>query len=391
MASGNVVRYLIGNSISNTGTWVYNLAASILVFRLTGSALLVGAVSSAQFAGTILLAPWAGSAADRFDRRRLLTSLQTGGALVSGALAVMNATGNATAGVVIASSALLGFALAFTTPALHALIPLLVPERDTDLAVALNSLTFNLARALGPLIGAAVIASLGLSAAFAFNGVSFLVFVVAVSTLRPRSQQAAPPTSRMFRDSLDYVWHSKEARYVLLTVSSLSISMDPVSTLAPSFAVDVFGRGDEFAGILIGAFGIGATATALTAMSRLRRFSRSLEVSMISLGVGMVAYAMAPHEAVALIALAVAGGGYLVSVSQATARLHAIVPPERLGRAMALWGVAFLGSRPVAALADGAIADAWQVRPTTALFALPAFAMAAAWLWPGSPTRPPVR
>src|SRR3954470_23998798 len=89
----NFAPFFAGNLLSNCGTWFQNIAQSLLIYRLTGSAFMVGVVNFAQFAGVVLLAPWTGSAADHYDRKRLIILTQAGSMLVVGALAVLAATG----------------------------------------------------------------------------------------------------------------------------------------------------------------------------------------------------------------------------------------------------------------------------------------------------------
>jgi MFS family permease len=141
--------YFAGNVLSNCGTWFQNLAQALLVFRLTGSTLLVGVVNFAQFVGTLVLAPWAGAAADRYDRRRLLLVTQLVAFAVTAVLAGLAGWSDVGAAVVIALALVLGVTTAYATPAMLALVPLLVPDHELPGAVALNSVTFNLARAVG--------------------------------------------------------------------------------------------------------------------------------------------------------------------------------------------------------------------------------------------------
>jgi hypothetical protein len=103
--------YFVGNLLSNCGSWFQNLAQAVFVYRLTGSAFLVGLVNFAQFIGVFVLAPWAGSAADRFDRRRLLMVTQVGAVLVTGSLALLANAGLASAQVVILMALVLGLSL----------------------------------------------------------------------------------------------------------------------------------------------------------------------------------------------------------------------------------------------------------------------------------------
>src|SRR5919206_4542163 len=89
IASRRFGPYFVGNALSASGTWFQNLAAAILVYRLTGSAFLLGVLNFAQFLPTLVLAPWAGSAADRFDRRRLILVTQLVSSAIAAALAAV--------------------------------------------------------------------------------------------------------------------------------------------------------------------------------------------------------------------------------------------------------------------------------------------------------------
>src|SRR5688572_26216546 len=148
--------YFLGNFLSNCGTWFQTLAQSILVFRLTHSTFWLGLVNFSQFIGVFLLAPWAGSAADRFDRRRLLLVTQGVAIVVTAGLAVLAAVDAVNAPVVIAFALVLGLSTAFAIPTLQALVPSLVSRVELPAAVAMNSVTFTLARAVGPALGAVV-------------------------------------------------------------------------------------------------------------------------------------------------------------------------------------------------------------------------------------------
>ena len=114
--------YFAGNALSASGTWFQNLAASLLVYRLTGSAFLLGVLNFCQFAPVLALAPWAGSAADRYDRRRLLLAAQTTAAVLAATLAVLAWSGLAEAWVVILFALCLGVTSATSIPSQQALI-----------------------------------------------------------------------------------------------------------------------------------------------------------------------------------------------------------------------------------------------------------------------------
>src|SRR6266542_3845243 len=166
--------YFLGNALSASGTWFQNLAAALLVFRLTHSPFLLGVLNFSQFIPVLLLAPWAGAAADRYDRKQLLLMTQTTAVGLSAALGVLAFAGLAPASVVIVFALALGVVSAFSAPAQQALVSALVVAEDLGSAIALNSMTFTVAAAsAGP-------AAFGIPVAFLVNAASYLIFVRAL-------------------------------------------------------------------------------------------------------------------------------------------------------------------------------------------------------------------
>ena len=161
--------YFFGNALSASGGWFQNLAASLLVYRLTHSAFLLGVLNFCQFAPVLLLAPWTGSAADRFNRKRLLLAAQSTAAVLAATLAVLAWAGLAAAWVVIVFALGLGVTTATSIPPQQALLASLVEPDELPTAVALNSMTYNIARAAGPVAGAASVEYLGIPASFLLN------------------------------------------------------------------------------------------------------------------------------------------------------------------------------------------------------------------------------
>jgi MFS family permease len=364
--------YFLGNALSASGTWFQNLAAALLIYRLTGSAFLLGVLNFAQFIPVLALAPWAGNAADRYDRRQLLLVSQSAAVALSATLGLLAFADLATPAVVIAFALGLGVVSAFAAPAQQALVASLVSSRDLGSAVALNSMTFNIARALGPALAAGAIAAFGIPTAFLINAGSYLVFVVALLLLRTRPQRRE--RHARLRDSLAMLRAQPRLVWLLLVVMAAGFGSDPVNTLAPAFAEE-FGRPDTFAGVIIGVFGAGAVTAALLFAGR--EGSRRLTAATLALlAGGMIAVCLSPILAVAIPFLFLAGVGYLSSNARATTQLQLDVEESQRGRIMALWSVAFLGLRPFASLVDGALAGAFGVRVAGVVLALPALVMA---------------
>lgn len=370
--------YFGGNLLSNCGTWFQNIAQSILVYRLTGSTLLVGVVNFAQFAGVFLLTPWAGSAADRYDRRRLLIVTQVGAAAITALLAVLQGAGAAEAPVVIALAFLLGLGTAFAIPAMQALVPDLVPDDDLAPAMALNALSFHLARAVGPVAGAFVVDQLGIAVAFAANALSYLALIAGLMAVRPRDGHVAGAGAPRWRESLALVRDDRGLLLLLLAVAAISISQDPVVTLGPGFAEEVFGRSDTLAGVLLGVFGAGSVLAALTLAGRFSDPIRPLPVTCAVMGLAMVAFALSESLPAAYVSLFVAGFAFLVTNTTATVAVQQRAAAGHRGRVMALWSLCFLGTRPFASLADGALAATVGLSGAALIMALPVLLTAAA-------------
>jgi hypothetical protein len=198
-----------------------------------------------------------------------------------------------------------------------------------------------------------------------------------VLVVRTAPRRRASRAETRLSESLRLVRDQPRLLAFLLIVTAVGFASDPVNTEAPAFA-HAFGRPDTDAGYLIGAFGGGAVAAAFLLAGRVTGSRRRMLTTLVLLGTGIAAFSLTPWLPVGLGFLAVAGFGYLASNTSATSRLQLEVAEHQRGRIMALWSVAFLGLRPVASLADGAIAGAFGVRTAGVVLAVPALAVAGA-------------
>ena len=362
--------YFVGNAASASGTWFQNLAASILVYRQTHSPFLLGVLNFGNFVPVLLLAPWAGSAADRLDRRRVVLVSQVVATALSAALAVLAWSGDARVWVVIVFALGLGVVSAYAAPASLALIGDLVPRSELQSAVALNSMTYNLARAVGPALAAVCVRTLGIPASFAINSASYLLLVAGVLLVRTERRNPPSRAETRLRESLKLVREQPRLLAFLLIVAAVGFASDPINTESPAFAT-AFGRPDTDAGYLIGVFGAGAVAAAFLVAGRVAGSRRRMMLTLALMGGGVAGFSLAPWLGLGYVFLAIGGFGYLASNTSATTRLQLDVADHQRGRVMALWSVAFLGLRPLASLADGAIAGAFGVRAAGVALATP--------------------
>src|SRR5205807_9783566 len=191
-----------------------------------------GVLQFATFVPILLLAPWSGSAADRFDRRKLVLASQLVATALSALLAALAWGGLAPVWVVMLCSLGLGVVSAFSAPASLALLADLVPRTHLQSAVALNSMTYNLARAVGPALAALSVRKLGIPASFAINSGSYLVLVLGVSLVSPVAREMAGRGEARLRESLRLVRDQPRLLAVLLIVTAVGFASGPVNTEA---------------------------------------------------------------------------------------------------------------------------------------------------------------
>jgi MFS family permease len=376
--------YIVGNLVSNCGTWIQNLALAVLAYRLTdGDTFWVGVVGFSQFAAVGLLAPWSGWAADRLDRRTIGMATALASAGLGALLAVLSAAGAATLPVACAVAFLSGVATAFAIPALKALVSGLVPPSDIGRAVALDAASYNVARVVGPVVGAVVVAGLGLTWAFSLNALTFLALVVGlrgVPSGRPRRTDgnAGPAT---LGSAVRLVAREPVLVASFAVVVGISMASDAVTTLGPELCTEVLGRSDTFAGVLVGTFGTGAVAAVLTISPSLSTTPARLAVRCGLMATGLAVLAASGGLVAALGGLAVAGAGYLTANTEAGTAIQVGVVDADRGRVSALWGIAFLGTRPVASLVLGTVASAAGVRVAALAAVVPLVLAVGALRW----------
>jgi MFS family permease len=272
--------------------------------------------------------------------------------------------------VVIVAAFLLGACNAFIVPSLQSLLPSLVGREELPSAVALHSSTVNIGRALGPALGALVIATWGIAQAFAVNALSFLVLITAMMVLRPIRRPAPRLGPVLLRDSIAEIRMDPHLWVPIVIVAMASLVTDPVATLTPVLAERIYGFADTYAGLLIGAFGTGAVAAAFIVTGRLRRSLRTVGFTLMGTSLAIGSVALIDNGGVALLPFFIAGALYLTTVTTATSMLHLAVADEHRGRVMAVWTMAFHGIRPFAALVDGSLATALNSRAAVALMVI---------------------
>jgi len=355
-----------GAAISNTGTWMQHVALSWYVLELTGSVFWVGAVTFANFF-PMWLSPLGGVLADRFDRRKLLLATQAAMMLAAVALGLLATTGRATIGPVMVITTVSGLAFAVDAPTRQAFFPSLVPRDAMVNAIALNSAQFSLARVIGPAIGGLMIGGIGVETVFWVNAGSFLAMLAALWVVRGPERLRSVDGERAggLRAGLAYAWRHPVIRAMLASTAVLSVFAGPISALLPVFARDIFEAGPGGFGILAAALGLGSVGGAIL-LGRIGRVNPRMIAGAIAVsGAALIAFALSPGFAAAIVAMVLFGVAYLFCVSATNSQIQTTVEESARGRILGLFLLAFGGTFPLGSLVAGAIASATSVVVTT--------------------------
>jgi MFS family permease len=352
-----------GAATSSIGTWMQKVAQNWLVLTLAGSAsaFYLGLDSFLGELPILLFTLIGGVIADRHDRRRLLLTSQYVQMTTAFSLALLVYFDVVRIWHVLTLSAITGFAQAFGGPAHQSLMPLLVDKEHLPNAVALNSIQFNLARVIGPLLAGAALAAFGMVACFALNGLSFLAVIVALFALRTRHVPAA--SGQRMRDELKggFAYVRGHQALVGLTVVGFATTFLglPLLTFLPLVARNVF-RGDVTQYTHLMAFaGSGAVAGALVAawLGKFRHMGRALLVIQLAFAMSIVAFASSRVLWVSELLLFVAGSLMVMTTAMGMSLVQLSAPNEMRGRVMSIYMVAFRGGMPLGSLVSGLAAN----------------------------------
>ncbi|GAA1669122.1 MFS transporter [Fodinicola feengrottensis] len=345
---------------SNIGTWAQTLGAQWLVAG-HGSAL-VGVVQTATALPMFLLVLPAGAVADLLDRRRLLLVAQLVMLVVAGALALLTLVGGLSTISLLAFTFLLGCGQAMMAPAWQAIQPELVPRDLISQAAALNTTSVNLARIVGPAIGGLLVAVAGAGWTFGLNAVSFVGAVVVLTLWRRPADLTPSRTSGLFRalaEGISYVRRSSPARRVLLRVLLFVPASCVIWPYLPVVARQHFGWGSAGYGVLVGAFGLGATIGALVLPHVRARYGPNELLMLAGTGfaVALLVVGFVPLAAVVMPALIVAGMCTLTALSTFNTSMQLLLPDSMRARGLAVYQLIFHGGMAVASPLWGWLGD----------------------------------
>jgi MFS family permease len=357
-----------GFCINHTGFWLSHISMQGLMVKLSGNdPRYLGLLFFCLFIPTFVLAPLAGLAADRLDRKRILTCCYLAVGVLAGTLAFATAREAVNAAGLLAIATLFGTSWAFSTPASFALAANAVPAADLPSAVSLSSAATNLTRVLGPLFAAPLV--VGGAFAFGFAGYAGAILLTALLTLVLRISPHTPDTDASgilgrLRRGLEHARERRPALPALLTVAMLSVFGVSHAVLLPVYAQLALGDEDLFAWIVVAA-GVGAMAGSLTTgYRRSAPTLRSAALHMLCYGVALGGFAISRSMALALLGQLAIGFCYFSVMVRLQTLLQQIVDDSKRGRIMSLFHICWAGLVPFGGLDMGFAAEILGL-PTT--------------------------
>lgn len=366
----NFALFFFANLISNTGTWAQRVAQDWLVvtdLHRGGSAL--GLVTGLQFLPNLLFSLYAGSLADRLDKRKLLILTNIGGGLTATALGLLTVTHHVTLVDVYILAFMLGLFGAFDAPVRQSFTSELVGKSDVANAVSLNSANFNTGRLIGPAVSGVLIAAFHTGPSFLLNAASFLIVVIALTMMRP---------AELHRDLED-----KKPRKIMEGISYIRGRFDLIAVIATVAFAATFGLNFQIFNALIstkifhksaGAFGllgsvlaIGSLLAAVVA-TRLDQRRKPIFIMAASsiFGLMLIITSLMPNYITYALSLPFAGFTALTTMISANTYVQTTTPAELRGRVMGFYVFIFLGTSPIGSPFIGWLSDTIGIRSAIA-------------------------
>jgi MFS family permease len=357
--NANFAIYSAGSSVSLIGMWMQRIAIGWLTWELTGSGLWLGIVAFADFFPVILIGPIAGTAADRWDRLKVVKASQAISLVQATVLWGLTVSGHMTIGLLVGLTAFQGVVVAFNQPARLAMVPSLVPQADMAGAVAINSIVFNVARFVGPIFAGLAIVWSGVAAAFAANALSYIVFLVALARIRiaptvRKGEERASMAADLVAGIRYTATHPGIAALLVLLIA-IGVGGRPMNELLPGFADEVYKSGAFGLSILASAIGGGAILGGFWLGQRARSTGLTMIAMMSPLVGALATIAAISTDRLWFAVPAVVVFGFCMSTAGIAVQTLVQLAADRSmrGRVMGLYGLIFRGAPAVGALGAG--------------------------------------
>jgi MFS family permease len=355
-------RYIIGSAISDTGTWMQVMAQGYVMSTLTNKAIMLGMANFAAGLPMLLLTMAGGSAADRFDKRKILLATQYLQIALAISIGLLIMSGKIEIWHILAFAVVLGISNSFEMPTLNAFVPELVTRDEIQSAIAVDRAVFHGSRVVGPSLAGIFIGAWGAASAFFCNAFSFVALIIALFMIPPRSRGTAEEEQKRasgIKDGFRYVAKDKPSLAMIGFIAATTVFIFPIITvMMPLYVRLVLGLGADRLGLLMGASAVGSVIGAIFLISIPHR----KRVPFMMVNVGIVACAIfglsrAPSFYVATGLLVLNSLGLAMNFGLANTIVQERAPDYLRGRVSAVFMLSFVGLMPVAGLGVTGLSD----------------------------------
>ena len=368
----------LATTVSYLGSLCQSVGASWLMTSIATSADMVALVQSAVTLPIMCFSLFTGAMADNMDRRKMMLGAQVFMIIVAAALTICAWQNLITPWLLLTFTFLLACGGAINAPAWQASVGDMVPRAQLPQAVALNSISYNIARSVGPAIGGFIVATAGAAAAFAVNAITYTGLIAVLARWRPPMPQKALPPEPLgiaVASGLRYASLSPAIRTVLLRGAVFGIGASVVMALLPLVAKHLMGGGALTYGTLLGAFGIGAIAGALGS-AKLREVMRTeglVRCWSLALAVVAAILAVSSYLWLTLLVLVIGGAAWVLVLSTFNVTVQMSAPRWVVGRALSLYQMTTFGGLALGSWLWGAVAEHHGLTPAILYAALVTF------------------
>src|SRR2546421_10033362 len=355
-------RYIIGSAISDTGTWMQVMAQGYVMSTLTTKAVWLGMANFAAGLPMLALTMVGGSAADKYDKRKILLITQFVQIALAVGIGYLVGKGEIAIWHVLTFAAILGVSNSFEMPTLSALIPELVKREQIPSGIAIDRSVFHGSRVVGPTIGGILISAWGTASAFFANAISFVALIIALLSLPPRQKGSAEEEEKRttgFKDGFRFVANDRPSFAMIVLIATQSVCIFPIITvMMPLYVRLVLHLGPDRLGFLMGASAVGSVVGSLFLIG-LPREKRVALMMMCVMGVSIAIFGMsrAPTFYVATALMIINSLGLATNFGLASTIVQERAPDYLRGRVSAVFMLSFVGLMPIAGLGVTSLSD----------------------------------
>jgi MFS family permease len=361
--------YFLGMCVSTIGTWMQNTAQPWLAYSLTRSPFLLSLVSALQFTPVLLFSLFAGVIIDRLPKKKILIVTQSASMVITLVLALLVFSGNIRYWHLLVTSTLLGVVNTLDMPSRQSFVVEMVGHDDLMNAIALNSMTFNVARIIGPSVAGIIIGAFGTAACFLFNSISFAAVLISLFFIHP---VAARPLSSMkdrkiiknIKDGLVYIRKNDIVLVSIIITAVVGTFVPNFGVNIPVFATQVLHQQATGYGFLMSIMGMGSLCGALLIAALSRTGPKRFILIMVPVitAVFLMLTGFTNEYFLTGLMLAVTGFFFVSFNSNANSTVQLNTDDGYRGRVMSVYTLVNAGSTPIGNLFNGAMNDAFGAR-----------------------------